>query len=207
MAATDRLPAQPQRDELQKLGKFFHHFPAPCPPLKKALPRDEESPMKVFLFFAIAFASTSAKAQVLPEGWKIIHNIDGIELLEHASNKGIKGSWERRKTRKKIDWSRIDGEKFFKKIEKQKKKLLSIVGISNWKAEHYEWKPYNHLYRLRIDGSYTNSTGESITFTEIHFYSPTQTVQILHTRPSAAKNALFRERQIIDYMMQQAQIR
>ena len=94
---------------------------------------------------------------------------------------------QRKRHAKKKDWSQIKKFEYFKSLETKKKKMLSLIGIKNWKANKQKWKKTKSGRELSIVGSYTNSKNEKVSFKELHVFQPTATYQILFTKPAGLK--------------------
>ncbi len=159
--------------------------------------------MKKVFILLLFFLSTTAIAS--PSGWKLSRDVNGVKVWQLEKNSDVTGSLERRKTGKKINWLNIKQKDFFKKLEEKKKKMLSFIGISEWKGK-YKWKPKKDYHELLVNGSYKDWSGQKIIFTEVHIYRTNETIQILHTRPKSIAGGDKLARRIIAHMKNQAEV-
>ena len=65
--------------------------------------------------------------------------------------------------------------------------MLSLIGISHWKAKKYSWNKEKELYVLKILGTYKNSKKEVVEFQEVHLFDTHEIHQILFTKPKKKK--------------------
>lgn len=135
--------------------------------------------------------------------WTLSSSIDGVKVWQVKSHPDITGSWQERVITKKIDWSTQGKESLFKSLEAQKKKMLSFVGISDWQANRYHWATHPKGHELNIEGQYTDSSGQKITFKEIHIFAADKTIQILHTRPSSQKDGQQYSDEFFEFIQQE----
>lgn len=64
-----------------------------------------------------------------------------------------------------------------KNVEKQKKKMLEVIGLRDWQMSHFQkFQNYFILY-----GSYLNKSGKKVYFKEFHYLERNKKVQILLT--------------------------
>jgi len=117
------------------------------------------------------------------ERWILSSDLDDVKVWQLKANTDVTGSWQEKKPSKKLDWSKVGTEDFFKDFEKGKIKLLSYVGITEWKAEKYQWKELPSGHELKIEGHYLDSGHKKIAFIEVHHFKKSKTIQILQTRP------------------------
>ena len=145
-------------------------------------------------------------AYALLPNWKLTSDVDGLKVWLYTPNSAITGSSENRKLSSKIDWSKIKEQEYFKKFEDQKKGMLSLMGISNWKVFRILWTAHKGHYQLDIEGNYTNSSHQEISFVEQHLYYSDRTIQFLHTRPKSVENGDVFAKEILNYMRVEAGI-
>ena len=157
----------------------------------------------VKLFCIILSTSVSIFSAPKLAGWKLSHNINNVQVWQLESNSDVTGSLEKSKT-KKIDWSQINTQDFFKSIEKKKKEMLFFIGISEWNAHEYKWTTKNDYYELAVKGTYKDSSGKNISFYELHLYKDREKIQILHTRPTSIPNGDKLSREIVGHLFKQS---
>ena len=73
------------------------------------------------------------------------------------------------------------------KLEKEKRELLAIIGITDWEVIKSDVKKEKKNTIVTIEGSYLNSSGKMTYFVEYHFYASTKKLQILLTNGSLKK--------------------
>ena len=153
---------------------------------------------KLIVMILILFISINVVI-ASPKGWKLVNETDGFKVWQLSKNPAVTGSSHNVKNEKIINWDQIKSEVFFKKFVKEKKKILSIVGIKDWHAKDYYWHKVKKKYELEVKGTYIDSAGMKVSFKEIHIYGKNSTFQLLHTRPHNIKDGLEFEKQILDY--------
>lgn len=124
------------------------------------------------------WASTS-----FDKDWSLTSDSDNVKVWQLNSNPDVTGSWQERSPSKKLDWSKVGSDAFFKALEADKVKMLSFVGISEWKPEQYKWNKHPKGHELKIEGHYLDSQNKKIAFTEVYYFQELKTIQILQTRP------------------------
>lgn len=155
----------------------------------------------------LSFFIISINIHAAPKDWTLTSNIDGTKTWQLISNTDVTGSLANRKTASPIDWNTTNGEDFFKAFEEKKKKMLSIIGIVDWKVTKHSWIKFKNYNQLEITGSYTDSKKQDISFTEQHLYYPDRTLQMLHTHPKELKNAEKYSKDILDIMRSTAVVK
>ena len=68
---------------------------------------------------------------------------------------------------------------FVKKLERDKKKLLSLIGIKDWKVDKTQISNQYRAQNIILKGSYVDNSGAKIYFMERHVYFPAKNIQIL----------------------------
>ena len=77
-------------------------------------------------------------------------------------------------------------EDLIKQIEKEKRKLLSLVGIREWKVTKSRVYKNKGQTRVKLFGSYLDHSGVKIYFFEYHFYTASKKLHLLLTNTSQA---------------------
>lgn len=150
----------------------------------------------IFVLIIFIFIPVISIAQ--PSGWKLSRDANGVKVWLLKNNSNVTGSLQRRKTLNKNKLGKIKQEDFFKRFENKKRRILSLIGVTNWKATKYDWSPGTR--QLSVEGTYTDSSGLNVTFAEIHIFKNGETVQILHTRPTSLSDGSKYEKEIVDYI-------
>jgi hypothetical protein len=65
------------------------------------------------------------------------------------------------------------------RIQYQKKALLNLVGVHNWRIQNFKWDPKKRV--LNSYGFYTDNKGIEVYFREKHIYAKGSTIQYLVT--------------------------
>ena len=73
------------------------------------------------------------------------------------------------------------------KLEKEKRELLAIIGVTKWKVTRSDIKKEKKNTHITFEGSYLDSSGKMTYFVEYHFYASTKTLQILITNENSKK--------------------
>jgi hypothetical protein len=155
-----------------------------------------------YLFLLALFFSVSSHAQL--SGWKLAREANQIKVWLRNTNPEITGTLEIRASKKKIDWSKIQRDSYFKTLEAKKIKLLSFIGITQWHAQETSWREQQGVHYLKITGSYTNSSQEKILFIEEHAFLKDKTVQLLHTRPAELQDQHSEGEAIMSFMRKES---
>ncbi|MCY4524266.1 MAG: hypothetical protein OXB84_05970 [Halobacteriovoraceae bacterium] len=155
------------------------------------------------LLFFFSFINNAYSA---PAGWKLLRD-NGIKVWQLKSNSNVSGSLERKKHQKQTNWSKLKKKSYMKKLEEKKKKVLELIGISDWRTDSHKWKKINNSHLLNITGRYTDSSGQKTAFTEIHIYNSNETIKMLYTRPQSIENGEKLSETIIDHMKKEAGVK
>lgn len=152
-----------------------------------------------FIFIFILLLPFITLAQ--PSGWKLARDTNGVKVWLLEKNPDITGSLVIRKEQNKINGLIIKGDKLFQDFENKKKKMLTYIGVNDWKASNYEWFPDKR--ELFVEGTYRDSYGHLIVFAEIQSFKDEESIQILHTRPLSIIDGKKYEQEILSFMKAQ----
>jgi len=119
--------------------------------------------------------------------WRLTHQADDVWLWQLKGDYDVVGTLRTTMKVRSLNWNKIQLGNYFKKFESDKKRFLSLMGISHWKAKKYKWIKRKKYYELKVQGSYTNSSAENINFIEHHLFLKNHTYQILFTSPKRRK--------------------
>lgn len=161
--------------------------------------------LKLIGYFILGLLNISfCYANNFSNQWNLASDIDGVKVWSLKSNSDVTGSWQEVAGKKNLDWSVAGQKGYFQSFEAKKKKMLSFIGISKWKAGHYKWVKKSHWHELNVNGHYQDSSGQEIVFKEVHLFHPDKTIQILHTRPAALKNGEELSKQFFSFVKPEA---
>ena len=73
------------------------------------------------------------------------------------------------------------------RLEKDKRELLALIGITNWKVTKSDIKKEKKNTYITFEGSYLDNAGKMTYFVEYHFYASDKTLQILLTNKNLKK--------------------
>ena len=126
-------------------------------------------------------------AKPVSKAWKLVRQMDDVWVWKLKGNSDVLGTLRSLPHAKSINWSKTKSSDLFKRLEKRKKRTLHLIGITNWQASRYSWKKRKGHYELIVRGSYSNSWGQKVKFTEHHLYFRDKTHQILFSSPHNQK--------------------
>lgn len=132
--------------------------------------------------------------------WKLSSDWDGVKVWQLISDSNITGSLQIHEANKNRDWSQKGKENFFQSLSQRKKKVLALIGVTNWEAKDYQWITQSKHHELRVTGSYYDSTGNKIKFKEIHVFQKEKTLQLLHTRPASLEDGQKYEKDFFSFI-------
>ena len=139
--------------------------------------------VKSLFIIAIVFSSFPLSASSL-EGWKSVRQENQVHVWKLKNNPEVIGTFRSEVTSKPVDWTKIKSEKFFKNFVDEKRKILRLIGITNWKSRKYIWEKKKKHYKLVVDGTYLNSSAQTVKFIEHHLFFKNKTYQMLLINPS-----------------------
>ena len=139
--------------------------------------------MRKFYLILFIFLPALTLAVPVKRDWKLAGEHNKVFSWRLKSNPKVKAIYQSRTPLKNADLEAVGSEKFFKKWEEPKKKVMQAMGITNWRADDYDWTKKRKYQKLVVDGSYTSRQKKPVFFREVHFYSANQTLQLLFTSP------------------------
>lgn len=74
----------------------------------------------------------------------------------------------------------LKSKDFLNNLKIDKMKMLSYIGITNWKLSESKWVDN----KLQMKGTYTDKNGQKIVFVEIHLYTKKSYKQLLYSQSS-----------------------
>ncbi len=138
---------------------------------------------KLIFLILLTLKSLSPLAKPLDDLWQLSRQTDNVWIWKHKDNSDVIGTLQSMAKVKPINWQKIKSTKFFKNLIKRKKRMLSLIGITDWKEKSHDWKKKKDYHELVIKGSYLNPKRERVQFIEHHLYFKNKTHQILLTFP------------------------
>jgi len=108
--------------------------------------------------------------------WTLKKNYDTISI--YTSPNQTRLAIQYKKTKKKDKQITKD---LIAKLEQTKKQMLQKIGIKKWQMNKSHIEQINEVTQVTLSGSYWDSAKEKVYFTEYHFYSPSQKLQLLLT--------------------------
>ena len=151
---------------------------------------------KVYIIFFLINASSTGL--VVLKNWKLSRDTNNVKVWQLVANPNVTGSIEKRDT--EIDWSTIKKKESLEKFKNRRKKILSLIGVYDWKAYEHKWSFKKDFHQLNINGSYRDSFNKKITFSEVHIFKRNQIIQMLHTRPYHMKDGQKLSQDIMEHM-------
>ena len=137
------------------------------------------------LFFVIALIiSLPVSAQDSPSSWRLVRQSNNVWVWKLAGTREVIGTFQTRIRVRSIDWTKIKSKNFFLKLKREKQKMLSMIGITNWVVRNSQWRKKKDHYELTLIGSYKNAQNKLISFREMHLFYKRKTHQILLSYPS-----------------------
>ena len=106
---------------------------------------------------------------------------DAVRVYSHKEKKQYKLSIQTTKVYSK-KWKDSKRSDVYKNVISQKKKMLSLLGIKNWRVTSQKWTPTQEVSTLEIKGDYLNSRDKKVEFHEVHEFGLKQKTQYLFTR-------------------------
>jgi len=120
--------------------------------------------------------TTVLQAQQGP--WKFHRNYGDTNIyLSQDEKTRLVVSYET--TTKVIDLTKK--EKFYRELEEDKRKVLTLTGVHEWKGKRYNLEKHGAVNILTIDGTYVDNENILIHFHEVHFYTKGKVLQTLAT--------------------------
>ena len=133
--------------------------------------------------------------------WKLVQDSEKSKLWLAKNNYNITGALQIDSVKRNINWNHLQSKEFIERVSKRKKKTLRFMGITNWILNNYKWTKIKDVYKLEMIGTYSDPAGVKTFFKEIHIYSKSKKIQILHSRPFTSSEGKFLEQEIITHML------
>ncbi len=133
--------------------------------------------MKLLIILSIFLLSL----QTLAADLSLVRSSKHKELWKVMAIKGSYVALSKSKNENAFSLSGLDKKGFIEKLENDKKKMLSMMGISNWQVSKRSWKSNKSKKVLSLYGSYKDRNGNLVNFIEKHHYSKKMTHQALLT--------------------------
>ena len=139
--------------------------------------------MKISLLALTVFFTGTVNAIPIKRDWKLSGTVEGVTSWRLKADPKVKAVYQSKTPLKGANLEKFGSEEFFKQWEEPKKKVMEAMGITNWKADDYDWTKRKKYQKLVVTGSYTNRRNKPVFFREVHFYSVNQTLTLLFTSP------------------------
>ncbi len=147
--------------------------------------------MKMLLAFSlILFFTVGAFAQVDTVTWQLIRYANGVASYKNAQKPEVRATRIEKEGLKKSKFDALGTQEFVREMEESKRKLLTFIGVKDWKVDQIQTSKEKSETVIKMHGSYIDSASEKTGFVEIHRYSADKTVQMLYIQPLSKKRSL-----------------
>jgi hypothetical protein len=138
---------------------------------------------KIVSTFTILLAFT-LPAGAVSDRWELINRKDNLTMWKFKENAGLRIAVQKfdRKGESR-SFKGLSRDQIFKSVEKEKKIVLDMMGLRDWKVSDYKIVQDSKLEKIVMTGTYKNGNGEMIAFCEIHAFAKKEEVQSLLTQP------------------------
>ena len=144
--------------------------------------------MRGFLFLISFFMVSELFASSIATDWKQTGDMNDVKVWLLKKNVDVTAAFQISTSKEKTDWSKVEAQKFFKSFEENKRNSLSMVGITEWRAENYKWTKVPAGYELVVNGTYVDSQKNKVSFKETQIYTPDKSYQILNSWPTSVRD-------------------
>lgn len=134
-------------------------------------------PVSLLLLCSLAFT------EPLSSPWLLTRQTGNVWVWKLKGASNVIGIFQTEQRSRPIHWEKIKSKKFFLDLIHKKRKMLSLIGIKEWKVKRSNWKKQKGYRELTMEGSYYNSQNHLIDFKEVHLFYPRKTLQILLSHP------------------------
>ena len=155
--------------------------------------------MKLLLVLGLILSISPCFATLA--NWKLVQDNEKSKLWLAKNNSSITGALQVDSVKRNINWNNLKSKEFIERVSKRKKKALRFMGITNWILNNYKWTKLKGLYKLEMSGTYSDPARVKTFFKEIHIYSKSKKIQILHSRPFKSSEGKALEQEIITHML------
>ena len=121
--------------------------------------------LNLFIFSQFCFAN-----------WSLHRRYDDISI--YKSKKGTRLTLSSRSTKTK---DKKFTKAFLEEIKKDKEKMLTMIGVKDWRIATTKVETKDGVTKVRLQGSYYDTTKQRIHFIEYHYYSNDKKLQLLLT--------------------------
>ncbi len=116
--------------------------------------------------------------------WELRRDTQIVKTWKLKKTKGVYASLTTKKVETKAPLEKKD---YLENFEKDKVRILSFVGVSNWQSTKINWSVVNGHPALEIHGKYVDRKNEVISFVEFHYFKDEQIIQMLYVAPETFK--------------------
>ena len=154
-----------------------------------------QKPAKADASSSEAASGESVPTHNLGEGWKPVREVEGVFTYALKSQSDTIGVFHTQALPQPLSFEEARSKKFMDEVTKNKKKMLAVMGITDWTMTRQKLTNRKGYMKWNIEGHYKDSSGEQVFFNEVHLYYPRQLHQILITSPEAGfiKNKVSKE--------------
>lgn len=148
--------------------------------------------------FLVMSLGTSASAS---SSWKLKNNFAVSKVWQHASDSKLYVSIEKTKVDDSSQYKNMLKDKAaLASFEAHKKSLLGLIGVTKWSAPSKEWTKINGRDFLKIQGTYTDNSEETVFFKEFHLVEDGNVLQVLFTSTSNASYSITSQADIEQFL-------
>lgn len=155
----------------------------------------------------LLFTFLSQFLWAIPEikNWDYVRSDNQVYTYRFSDNSKVLGVFHEEANKKRLNWKKITSQQFFESVEEQKRELMKMINITNWKVDDRLWNKRKGYFELQIKGSYRDKDNKKVLFQENHFYFPRKTQQVLLTStntqllgPKPMSDFIFQARSVLD---------
>lgn len=135
--------------------------------------------MKIKFLFCLIVLSQLAFGSTKYKNWKLKNDFQTTKVFQNNQENSLYAS---------IEQSKISSEKEYKdylkdisKIQDEKKKTLSLIGVSDWKASKSKWIKIGKRSFFEVNGTYVDNSDDTVYFKEYHLVQDKSVVKVLFT--------------------------
>jgi hypothetical protein len=138
---------------------------------------------KLFLTLAVHLA-LSLPAEAVSERWELINRKDNLTMWKFKEIPLLRIAVQKFERKgESRNFKGLSRDQIFKSVEKEKKIVLDMMGLRDWKVTDYKIVQDARLEKIVMTGTYKNGNSELIAFCEIHIFTNATEVQSLLTQP------------------------
>lgn len=132
---------------------------------------------KVFILLLLTLNGSEA----FSSDWLLSSHFDDVKIWKNKIHKDMRIVTESKIISSSDAFKSFFSQSFLNELKLKKKRILDIMGVSNWESSLESLQKYKSGVLINFSGSYLDKSGAKIYYQERHFYDSKRSIQMLLT--------------------------